>query len=103
MHDPIDFLKPAPAALEAGHRRRVLDATLAELRRRRGRRTRSVTALLAGLAAAVVLFALVPVTHPEGERPAAPGRAAASPSAEELEWQALEWPEGAKRLYLQAG
>ena len=105
MTDLTDLLRPSPAGPDPQHRRRVLDATLGELRRqRRSRRERTVAALAAGLAAALVLFAVLPPASqtqrfhrvedvPEGKKTA----------ASDVEWDALDRPEQAKALYRQAG
>jgi hypothetical protein len=107
MREPCDLLAPHPDRLEPATRRRVLDATLGELRRlRAARRVRATTALAATLAACLLLFALVP--PPPQARPVRPAAVGERPPQQPepalaLEWQALDRPQEAKRLYFQAG
>src|SRR5262245_2693365 len=106
MHDPIDLLQPAPAALDSELKRRVFDASVGELRtQRRRQRQRSVVALVFALAAGLMLFTLIP-SAPQGKRARAerddrPVRKFTSAVA--IEWQALDRPEESKQLYLLAG
>jgi hypothetical protein len=104
MLDPIDLLTPSSAGPDAQHRRRVLDATLGELRRRRrGRRERRVAALAAALAAALLLFAVLPPPQTQRFRLVEDDVAKKTAAAIDVEWDALERPAEAKQLYRQAG
>src|SRR4051794_20986825 len=106
MPDPIDLLAPPATDLEPATRRRVLDATLRELRgQRRNSRERATVALAAAMAAGLLLFALIPpapqprrshsVVEPPTVEPPTP--------AVVLEWRAIDQPQKAKELYRQAG
>lgn len=108
MPDPIDLLAPPAAELEPATRRRVLDATLRELRgQRRNSRDRATAALAAAMAAGLLLFALIPPA-PQAKRSDSiveqPIVAPPTPAVV-LEWRAIEseQPEKAKDLYRQAG
>jgi hypothetical protein len=106
MNDPLDLLRPTPAALDESLRRRVFARTVQELRRQRRRQRIQAVAALAALAAAVLLLVTWLPAPQNGQRgrirPIEPP-AAAPESAVALEWQALDRPAEATRLYKQAG
>ena len=82
MSDPLDeLLAPQGPPASGEVRRRVLDATLKALRRKRGRHE-ALGLLLAGLAAGVLLLA--------APSPQPPERATAPADAAAVEWKALE-------------
>src|SRR5262245_11402465 len=105
MRDPIDLLTPPTAGLEPATKRRVLDATLRELhRQRRNSRVRATAALATGMAAGLLLFALIPPAPVvEPPRPLTQEQSSEPTSAVALEWLALDRPREAKRFYKTAG
>lgn len=105
MHDPLDLLRPENVALDETLRRRTLARTLEAMHtQRRRQRLRSMAALGSALAAGILLLvsllpsrSVIPRATISQHEPIRPTSAVA------LEWQALDRPAEAPRLYKEAG